>query len=304
MITRPDMTKAHTDDLHGRDCACHRMRTIKARSKPVGRPFPDTLLPLEAQYAKQVQGYMANWYREAIKADWENPESVRGLYLPKQPGLEMYEASETYIETWMGRAGENAAKKVGIHITDFVDRPRVRAALQQQTHKFLKSVDESVKQSLRDTLSAGNKAGDNIAELKDRVKMVLGFDKEKEVYVPASLDEKYELENWRAERIARTESAQSITIGETEGWCETGVVSKVEWVAAGDPCPFCDEMDGETTELGIPFLVVGDTLTATDDNGKVQTMTVTYRDVYGPPLHPYDRCALKAVLSDEYASHP
>lgn len=261
---------------------CH-SRIVKAVPRR-GRPLPDRLLPIEARYAKITQNYMAFWYREAEQSGFKPAD----LHLPLPVSDSMMDFSESYIGGWMKHSGEAAAKQVGVHITDYIDRPRVRAAIQSEAMKFLRTVDDNVKQGLRDTLIEGNKAGDSVNELRDRVKNVLGFDKLKEVYVPADLaDPEQKLDNWRAEMIARTESAQSITLGEIEGWKESGVVSDIEWVAATDACPFCLDIDGDTMPLGTPFFVVGDSLTVIGENGKPQTMTFTYRDVYGPPLHPF-----------------
>lgn len=284
---------------------CHCCKDIHKASKTPrrGRPLPDALLPVEIRYAKVTQNYLSHWYA-AVTGAGPKSDVIDQLHLPPKISTEMYSFTESYIGDWAGKAGEAAARGVGIQVTDFIDRPRVVSAMQREAHKFLKSVDASVKQALRDTLKAGQEGGEDLDQMAARVKEALGFDREKGVYVPASLDEKTTLENWRAERIARTESAHAITVGETEGWNESGVVKAVEWVAAGDSCPFCDDMDGETTPLGTPFLVVGDSLTVIGENGKPQTMVITYRDVYGPPLHPNDRCALKAVLSDEFSNHP
>lgn len=290
--------------IHGCCCGGHIRKEAKRDPRRKGRPLPDTLLPEEAAYARAQQAYLAHWYAAVEENAWEAATITR-LHVPPKVEAQIYDLSEQYIGAWMERSGESAAREVGIHITDLIDRPKVRSAIQQETYKFLDTAKASVKDSLRETLTEGNKAGENLKELAARVKQTLGFDPEKEVYVPADLeDPDIKLENWRAERIARTESAQSITMGEMAGWQESGVVSEVEWVASGDACEFCLDMDGETSPLGVPFFVVGDVLTVPGENGKMKIMEITYRDVYGPPLHPNDRCALKGVLSDEFQDHP
>jgi hypothetical protein len=79
----------------------------------------------------------------------------------------------------------------------------------------------------------------------------------------------------RAELIARTESMRAANEGQREAWdqaVEAGLLpddARKVWIAAGDPCPECEVLDGEEVDLGEDY---------PGDGGD------------GPPLHPNCRC--------------
>ena len=59
----------------------------------------------------------------------------------------------------------------------------------------------------------------------------------------------------RAERIAVTETTRAFAEGSTQGYIESGVVAKVEWLTSFDEivCPTCAPMQGMVTPLGDRF---------------------------------------------------
>lgn len=270
------------------------------KAAPVrGRPLPDTLTPREVQFAKALQNYMGIQYG---RMEAHGFQDISVASIPQDIRDELHRLSEGYIGVYAERAGNDAARQVGVNITDFVDRPRVQQAFRDEAYKFLRAVDNTTKRNLGTTLAEGTKAGDSIKELAARVKTTLGFDADKKVYVPAGLDADTELDNMRAERIARTESAQAITLGEREGWKETGVVSGVTWVTATDCCEFCREIDGMTVPMDGLFFNLGESLTITNEKGKPQTMRFDYREISGPPLHPFCMLAETPVLAPDCIS--
>jgi len=274
-------------------CTCHLHKAAPVR----GRPLPATLTRRETEFAKQMQNYLGMQYGRLEAYGFED---VSAMVLHQDVRDQMHDLSRGYIGVYAERAGNEAAKAVGVNITDFVDRPKVQHAFNDEAYKFLRAVDATTKRNLGTTLAEGSKAGDSIKELAARVKATLGFDVDKGVYVPGNLTADTELDNMRAERIARTESAQAITLGEQEGWKETGVVSGVTWVTATDCCEFCREIDNMTVPIDGLFFSLGESMTITNEKGKPQTMYFNYREISGPPLHPNCRCACKADLSAEY----
>lgn len=187
--------------------------------------------------------------------------------------------------------GQNAAKKVGIHLIDFIERPNVQAAIREESYHFADAVGDSTKDMLRSTLEEGSRLGESIPSLRDRIKVVMGWDKDMEQYVPAGPGVG-EMDNWRAERIARTESAQAITLGEREAYRETGVVTGYWWLAASNCCIFCEALNGTWCELNANFFEKGQDMMVGDS-----TLEFNYRAVSGPPAHPFCRCALQAEIA-------
>lgn len=64
----------------------------------------------------------------------------------------------------------------------------------------------------------------------------------------------------RAAMIARSEISRAQVQANLGAWKATGLVSKIKWLAVGpDPCPICEENDGEVRDIGAKF-PSGDTM--------------------------------------------
>jgi len=102
-----------------------------------------------------------------------------------------------------------------------------------------------------------------------------------------------------ADRIATTECAKAQMVSLEEAWVQSGVVQSKQWLAAGDCCDECLDLDGTDVGIREPFLDVGDTHTWTDSEGQAQSRVVTYEPATSPPLHPNCRCTLIEILVGE-----
>jgi hypothetical protein len=169
-----------------------------------------------------------------------------------------------------------------IVIPEWIEDPDVLDALEREMFKFAQGIDQTTADTLRDELMAGMEDGETISQLANRI---------------SGLSDEW-VEGWRSEMIARTETARAFTTGHIEAWRSTGVVSRKVWVAAGDACPFCQQMDGTVVELGESFFDQGEEQTA-DWRGQEIAMGHDYSDINGPPLHPNCRCVLVAELDEE-----
>ena len=186
------------------------------------------------------------------------------------------------------RAEVQAGKEIAlldIGMSDFIDRPGVIAAIRDEGLLLGNKLAESTTRALTDQLTRGIELGESIPEMKKRAQMVFGF----------AGDERKE--NWRAERVVRTEVARAQTIGSREYWKQTGVVERVVWDANGDACPFCLEMHGRTVGINEVYFEQGDSLTV-PFHGKDITMGFDYAPVDGPPAHVNCRCSLIAELAE------
>jgi hypothetical protein len=275
----------------------------KARKKhqvPLTRPGTgkEPLSPAELRFAKRNQDIFASQYHDFMKI--KGIDNRDFAVITSDQYVDQFAAlSQGHIGVFARRAGEAAARKVGVSLTDFIDRPNVQAAFRNEAYHFARSVTQSTRDRLGATLADGASLGESIGELTARVKVVFGFDPAKDVYTPSGAPGSRALENWRAERISRTESAQAISVGERAALKETGVVKAVEWLITSTACEFCQQIAGMQVRPDAPFLTQGTVLTAIV-NGKPRMMELSYRDVIGPPLHPYCMCALSVVLVDMY----
>jgi hypothetical protein len=175
----------------------------------------------------------------------------------------------------------NKAKQSSIVIPDWIEDPDVLDALEREMFKFAQGIDQTTADALRGELMDGMENGETISQLANRI---------------SDISDEW-VEGWRSEMIARTETARAFTEGHIEAWKSTGVVSRKVWVAAGDACPFCQEMDGTVVDLEDSFFDQGDEQTA-EWRGQEIAMGHDYSDVNGPPLHPNCRCVLVAELSE------
>ena len=163
----------------------------------------------------------------------------------------------------------NKATSPSIVIPDWIEDPDVLDALEREMFKFAQGIDQTTADALRDELMDGMENGETIGQLANRI---------------SDLSDEW-VEGWRSEMIARTETARAFTEGHIEAWKSTGVVSRKVWVAAGDACPFCREMDGTVVDLEDTFFDQGEEQTV-DWKDQEIAMGHDYSNVNGPPLHP------------------
>lgn len=154
---------------------------------------------------------------------------------------------------------------------------RAAEALSRHRATVIEQVMDTTLNGLRKTIQEGVEAGATISDLS--------------VAVRDQIDETY---SWRAENIARTETANALGAGRQAGLTELGIDTK-EWLLAGGPCPMCEgfaaAMVGKKIPIDQPFMRAGESWVGTD--GKTYTAT---RDIQHEPLHPSCRCAMVGVV--------
>lgn len=103
---------------------------------------------------------------------------------------------------------------------------------------------------------------------------------------------------WRAENIARTETANAYGAGRNAAFVELGM--EKSWLLAGGPCPMCEGFAaakaGKKIKATEPFASAGESWVGTD--GKTYTAS---RDIMHEPLHPSCRCTTVGTITTEGA---
>lgn len=136
------------------------------------------------------------------------------------------------------------------------------SALKSSTNYLLQksSLDEATRKTIIDTIAKGKALGLTNDEVADLLVS----------------DEYLDIADWRADMIARTETANAMMQGQMAGMHENGVTTKA-WVVAGPGCDICDpnEDDG--------FINIDDTFSSGDD---------------APPAHPNCECYLESGMID------
>lgn len=144
-----------------------------------------------------------------------------------------------------------------------------------------KEINTETEKQIRATLAQGMRENETIQELTARIMHVFGT-----------------ASTYRAFMIARTEAAMAENYADVVAWGQTGVVESKQWFTAEDEhvCGFCHEMDGVTITLKQSFFDKGDVMMFEDKNGKPHEMTLDFRTIGEPPLHPNCRCVLLPIL--------
>ncbi|MFA4974460.1 MAG: DUF559 domain-containing protein [bacterium] len=235
-------------------------RSVKAS------PVPVLSASWDAKVAKAVRPVLFGVFKaggdKALKSIRRFPIHTRKMsWMPMDAVAESAE-----VEVHSGVV-EKAAP-TSVVIPPWVDDPDVIEALEDELFEFAQGINQTTADALREELIEGMENGETIDQLSDRIE---GLTRD--------------WEGFRAERIARTETARAYSTGHIEAWRSTGVVDRKVWVAAGDACPFCQEMNGTVVELDENFFDQGETQ-ETEWGGKDIEMSHDYSDVIGPPLHP------------------
>lgn len=124
--------------------------------------------------------------------------------------------------------------------------------------KNVRAVAETTKEQIRSLVGKAAQEGWGVEELARQIR---------ETGEIASVS--------RSVLIAQTETATAYSQGSILAYQESGVVSGLEWLVAGDPCPICDPLDGQVADLGKAFA----------------------GDIPHPPAHPGCRCAIAPVVA-------
>ncbi|MGW2545186.1 phage portal protein [Kitasatospora sp. NPDC001574] len=100
------------------------------------------------------------------------------------------------------------------------------------------------------------------------------------------------LAKWAAERpgqLSKWQTSQLPNAAAREVWREHGVERLVWSTSGSSDCPFCERMDGRTTEISEPFAAAGSTVAGEDDDAPKLPV---HRDLHHPPLHPGCDCQM------------
>lgn len=150
--------------------------------------------------------------------------------------------------------------------------PKIAKRIEQQAGDKIGGVNDTTKDALRETLSEGLDAGEDVRQLRQRVNDV--FD---------------DAEGYRAEAIARTECASASSWASVESFRDSGVVDGKEWIATPDDRTRPDHSALDGVKVGVDESFRFDGGGSTDSPGN---SGILKEDIN-------ERCAVAAVLSDK-----
>lgn len=109
-----------------------------------------------------------------------------------------------------------------------------------------------------------------------------------------------DIDEWRAERIARTEENYARQLSQIDAMIDIKQKLNIKilkkWVClGGNPCEFCQSMNGTVEELEKPFVGLMETITGTDGG----IMFNNYAPMESANAHPNCNCRLDFILEGE-----
>jgi len=171
--------------------------------------------------------------RKAVKADI-NVESF--MFDNKKAADDLKKRVEPLYKSALKKGAEAVAAELNLSSSfDFLS-PEAQKFLREKLFEISGLVDEPVADELREALLAGMDKGESVDKLADRVTEV------------------FEVQRFRAERIARTEIAESFNGGRFVTMKQAGV-ERIEWLSARDNRvrDSHQDVDGEVVMLGDKF---------------------------------------------------
>lgn len=237
----------------------------------------------QRQYLKVVRPIFQKQHKEALK----NLEA-HASHLKKDNQLKLfddaaYDAELTAALTPMltdltETQGGIALVFAGDTESEFHMTAQIIDKLTRGTQRMATNFNDDTLTLLNDTLAEGIQAGEGIDALKQRVTDVYG-----------------DVDGYRAERIARTETLKASNAATLDAYGQTGYVTGAQWAVNPNACEQCLEFEGMTVPLGDAFLELGGSYTVTDEDGNETTYTNSYDTVETPPLHPNCECTIIPV---------
>lgn len=245
-------------DDHGPGCQCDQHKAIE--------PSP-TMLAI-------IRDWYADWIPAIAKAD---PGQIPNLILDARKQLAAILRPELerlfrdgFIEV-LGRAGQDAPQSLSEAASRAVD---------SYVSRLSGEVTDTILTDVRSAIRASIEGGYSVNEARDAVAEAMGVQAD-----------------WRAERVARTETSRAVEYGRIEGYAEVGVERK-QWLISSAPCQFCEAAVAilqrqypNGVPIRQPFFSAGDTIIGTAGG-----VMVVESDIMVPSdIHPNDACSVSGV---------
>lgn len=245
------------------------------RRLPHGRNLKVMLVNFFRQQEREVLGELRKGIEDYIlKAKRDPLDDDRWTDVSKDDA-KLAGKGEPRLRVWYEESAKDSKQR--LKLDSKFDRKisdRIKESVKQASFKFSRETNKTTtlslklaREKLRRELQQGLISGDSIAELTKRVKKVFK-----------------DAEKWRAERIARTESARAVHAAQLIAAQESGVVAGFKWLASSDACPICLDIAASNPKgvaLGANFA---------EGDGP-------YGDIPHPPAHPNCTCTVVEILS-------
>lgn len=241
----------------------------------INQPFIEAVQEVFRAQAREV---LANFDRETKAVKIEAGDLLSSIFDMQKWNKELGEKKDPFVRYTLMSGGERALRQLEIETIFDPMNPKVMNALERQRIGSVNSTNSDVAKRLRKSLTMGMELNETVPDLRKRVIGV--FDK---------------LEKYSAERIARTETIWAWNEGAVQGYIQSGVVEKKQWLSAEDSrsCDFCPRMNGKTISIEATYFNKGDKFAVGE-----KELIFVYEDVGHPPLHPSCRCTIVPIIEE------
>lgn len=261
-----------------------KIKTVKAprRLPPMGHPTNFINQPfveaVQEVFRAQAREILANFDREVKAIKTPEGDIISAIFDMQKWDKVLGEKKEPFVRYTLMSGGEKVLRQIAEE--EFFDpmNPKVMNALERQRIGSVQSTNSDIAKRLRKTLTEGLEASETIPILRKRVEGVFEG-----------------LERYSAARIARTETIWAWNEGAVQGYIQSGIVEKKQWLSAADDrsCDFCPQMDGKTISVEAYYFEKGSKFEVGD-----RSLSFVYEDVGHPPLHCNCRCTIVPVIEE------
>jgi len=140
-------------------------------------------------------------------------------------------------------AGDAALEVVDVAVGFDLSSPEAVAYLRRKPITLAEDINRGTKSQLKRAFRRNLEEGGDIDTLTTRIQGIMGFG---------------DAGRFRAERIARTEMADVVNKGTLDGYGQSGVVQKKQWLSANDARPAHLQASGQERLLRQDFIVGGE----------------------------------------------
>lgn len=263
-------------------CECGPNHGLKAKVPGHTRVLPEgALLKRELRRTFREQ---RNEVLRSIKKIKAISDELQELVLEPGWNAELARRALPALELYAKQSGKDVLARLGLGSEFAVKPPKIRAALQKIAFDFATSTNATTNLELK----AAH------AQLKLELEAgILGLENSGPALREAVQRVFTRASNFRAKRIAESESSRAVHLGQRMAAEATGVVKGYIWLLSSDPCKWCLELAARFPE-GVGLHDDFGTQSSYDNGPK--TPNPAYEQVDHPPLHPNCQCTLLEIV--------
>jgi len=275
--TAPVAPESPKAPIKGKTTVNKAPRTLPPLGHPtnfVNEPFVEAM----RGYFKSQQTEILQAFDSDMKSLTKSPadDYLSAWFDMQRWNRELETITEPFVRYTFMNGGEQALRQLTTERQFDPLNPRVVNSLINHKANSARQINHTTLKQLRKTLSEGMAENETLIELRKR------------------LENEYEgFDRYKAMVVARTETIWAWNAGAVEGYKQSGMVEKKQWVSSGDErtCGFCTDMDGQIIAVQSAFWDKGDIM---QSNGS--KLSFEYEEVEHPPMHPMCRCTVVAVI--------